>query len=60
LALDLAQSMQKKAGESTYLLLQKTDKPWNYPSGGKPSRETKLLKSFPFVNLLHLKPSPSL
>ena len=26
----------------------------------KPSRETKLLKSFQFVNLLHLKPSPSL
>jgi hypothetical protein len=44
LALDHAQSMQKKAGESTYLLLQETDKPWNYPSGGKALKGNKTIE----------------
>ncbi|MDC1005694.1 hypothetical protein OAQ34_08705 [Opitutales bacterium] len=36
--------MWKKTDEPTYLLLQKTDKPWNYTGGGKTLKGNKTIE----------------
>lgn len=36
--------VEKKTDEPTYLLLQKTDKPWNYTGGGKTLKGNKTIE----------------
>lgn len=36
--------MEKKAGEPTYLLLQKTDNPWKYTGDGKTLKGNKTIE----------------